>query len=399
MQVGLDTISRGRSAAQTRLLGARLAVLTHAAAVDQRGRQTLHVLREAGANIEVIFTPEHGLHGFAQAEEAVSEAHTEGPRVVNLYGTTKESLTPAESDFGDANLLVIDLVDVGSRYYTYVWTALLVARAATRKGIHVLVLDRPNPIGASPLSLEGRPQDPGFLSFVGLEPVPIRHCMTLGELLLSQYAREELPLGRDGAISVVRTVGWERYATADAWGRPFVPPSPNMPTLETALAYPGACLLEGTNLSEGRGTTTPFQLVGAPFLDGPALAEQLGDVPGAWVRPVQFRPMFDKHAGAVSGGVMIHVHEPAEFRPVRTYLRLIHAARTLAPEKFEFLTRTYEFESDRPAFDLLTGSSKARELILEGAPVGDLVSAVCPVDEEWVARVEAAEELLDEVQA
>jgi uncharacterized protein YbbC (DUF1343 family) len=399
MQVGLDTISRGRSAAQTRLSGARVAVLTHAAAVDQRGRSALTVLREAGADIHVVFTPEHGLYGFAQAEEAVSETHTEGPRVVSLYGNSKESLSPAESDFDDISLLVIDLVDIGSRYYTYVWTALLVARVATRRGVHVLVLDRPNPIGANPLTLEGRPQEPGYLSFVGLEPIPIRHNMTLGELLLSQYAREELPLGRDGAISVVRTIGWERYATAHAWGRPFVPPSPNMPTVETALVYPGACLLEGTNLSEGRGTTTPFQLVGAPFLDGLLLAEKLGDVPGAWVRPTQFRPMFGKHAGQVAGGVMIQVHDSTLFRPVRTYLKLIHAARNLAPEKFEFLTRAYEFESDRPAFDLLTGSPKAREMILEGAPVGDLISSVCPVDEEWVARIEAAEELLEEVQA
>jgi uncharacterized protein YbbC (DUF1343 family) len=401
MLVGLDTVSRGRSAAHTRILGSRLAVLTHSPALDQRGRQTLTVLRDLGANVQLVFTPEHGLHAVAQAEEPVSEIQGEegSPRIVSLYGATKESLTPADNDFDGVDLLLIDLTDVGSRYYTYVWTALIVARVATKLGVHVMVLDRPNPIGGFPLALEGRPQEAGYLSFVGLEPIPIRHCMTLGEVLVSQYAREELPLGRDGAISVVRTVGWERRHTAAAWGRPFVPPSPNMPTLETALVYPGACLLEGTNLSEGRGTTTPFQLVGAPFLDGNALAASLGDIAGAWIRPVRFRPMFDKHAGSVVGGVMIHVRDPAEFRPVATYLKLIHAAHALAPENFQFLSRAYEFESDRPAFDLLTGSHRARQLISEGAPLGDLISAVCPVEEEWVSRVEAAEELLDEVQA
>jgi uncharacterized protein YbbC (DUF1343 family) len=400
MLVGLDTISRGRSSVQTRLTGSKLAVLTHSAAVDQHGRSTLTVLRALGADVQLVFTPEHGLHGFAQAEEAVIEAQvTDRPRVVSLYGSSKATLAPNDADFDGIDLLVIDLVDVGSRYYTYVWTALMAARAATRRGVHVLVLDRPNPLGTNPLTLEGRPQDSQYLSFVGLESVPIRHSMTLGELLLSQYAREEVPLGRDGALSVVSAVGWERHHTAAAWGRPFVPPSPNMPTLETALVYPGACLLEGTNLSEGRGTTTPFQLVGAPFLDGEALLEKLGEVPGAWVRPLQFRPMFDKHAGETSGGVMLHVHNSAAFRPVRTYLRLIHAAHSLAPEKFVFLTRPYEFETERLAFDLLTGSSQARQLISDGASVDDLVNAICPVDEEWTLRLEALEELVSEVQA
>src|SRR5690606_27515914 len=151
-----------------------------------------------------------------------------GARLISLYGTTKESLAPQASDLGGLDVLVIDLVDIGSRYYTYVWTALLAARAAAEAGVHMMVLDRPNPLGGNPARLEGRPQDEELCSFVGLEPLPIRHSMTLAEILLSFFNQEDRPLGRDGAISVVPTEGWERYALASAWGRPFVPPSPNM---------------------------------------------------------------------------------------------------------------------------------------------------------------------------
>jgi uncharacterized protein YbbC (DUF1343 family) len=400
MLVGLDSIGRGNPAVQARLGGAKVAVLTHAAAVDHRGRQTLSVLQELGALVQVVFTPEHGLHGYAQAEESVSSEPSldAGPRFVSLYGTSKASLSPESEHFAGVDVFVIDLVDIGARYYTYVWTALLAARVAADAGVHVLVLDRPNPLGGNPFSIEGRPQDPEYLSFVGLESVPIRHSMTIAELLAFHFNRDDRPLGRDGALSVAKIVGWERSRTASAWGRPFVPPSPNMPTLETAFVYPGACLLEGTNLSEGRGTTTPFQLVGAPFLDGVALAQKLGSTSGAWVRPVQFRPTFEKYAGQVVNGVMIHVTEPFEFRPLRTYLSLIYHAYQLAPDKFEFLTRGYEFETEHPAFDLLTGSARARQLIVEGAPLEELISALCPVDEEWIGRIEATEELVQEIQ-
>jgi uncharacterized protein YbbC (DUF1343 family) len=201
------------------------------------------------------------------------------------------------------------------------------------------------------------------------------------------------PLGPDGALSVVPTRGWERYRTAEAWGRPFILPSPNMPTLETALVYPGACLLEGTNLSEGRGTTVPFQLVGAPFLDGVRLGRDLveGGVPGAVVRPVEFRPWMSKHRGELCRGVMLHVTNSSLFRPVATYLRLIALVRQQAPDQFSFRTEPYEFESDRLAFDLLVGSSAAREALEAGASPEEVVSLAAPVDESWVAIVEGAE--------
>jgi uncharacterized protein YbbC (DUF1343 family) len=267
--------------------------------------------------------------------------------------------------------------------------------------VHTVVLDRPNPISGDPGTLEGKPQDPDHLSFVGLEPLPIRHALTIAEILSHFMEQAGHGLGMAGALSVVRTRGWERLRAADAWGRPFIPPSPNMPTLETALVYPGACLLEGTNLSEGRGTTTPFQLVGAPFLDGERLARELVErTPGALVRPCQFRPTFDKHAGQICHGVMIHVTNPAWFKPVASYLNLIALARAQAPEQFEFLTRVYEFESERPAFDLLTGSSRVRTAMLDGVTSPEAVAELlCPVDASWRDFVRQAEARLDRAEA
>jgi uncharacterized protein YbbC (DUF1343 family) len=401
MLAGLDQLYSAQIGnLRRRLRGQRLAVLTHAAAIDRRGRHLLTVLEELGATPQIVFTPEHGLFADAQAEEPVvldagapAAEPSPGPRIISLYGDNKERLSPSAEELEGIELLVIDLADVGSRYYTYVWTALLAARAAAAKGIHTVVLDRPNPISGDPASLEGAPQREGFLSFVGLEPLPIRHALTIGEILAQFFERDGHALGPEGALSVARVLGWERHRTAEAWGRPFIMPSPNMPTLETALVYPGGCLLEGTNLSEGRGTTAPFQLVGAPFLDGPALAQSLMEAgaPGVMVRPVTFKPTFEKHAGKRCNGVMLHVTTPSLFRPVATYLTLITLARAQAPESFEFRSTPYEFEATIPAFDLLTGSSEARTAIAAGASAEDVVATTALVDPALREAVVAAE--------
>jgi uncharacterized protein YbbC (DUF1343 family) len=439
MLCGIDQLFGGSlSGLRRRLRSSRVAVLTHAASVDRRGRHLLDVLDELGASPVVIFTPEHGFDADAQAEEAVADPETPAPRgrsvdipdaaeavetadgtdadvpdvdgradngnatrVVSLYGASKDSLVPTREQLEGVDLLVIDLNDVGSRYYTYAWTALLAARRARELGVHTVILDRPNPISGDPATLEGAPQQEGYLSFVGLEPVPVRHALTIGELVAMFFERDGAAFGADGALSVVPTRGWERHRTAQAWGRPFIMPSPNMPTIETALVYPGGCLIEGTNLSEGRGTTAPFQLVGAPFLDGHDLAAALleGGALGALIRPATFRPTFEKHAGERCQGVMIHVTNPALFRPVATYLRLVCLARRQAPEEFAFRTEPYEFEAEIPAFDLLTGSSAARNAIDEGASVEDVVALVAPVDPAWKDVVTAAEDRIDRARA
>ncbi len=401
MLVGLDVLRRSRNhPIKRRLKDASIGLLTHSAAVDERGVQTLQVMRELNLDLKVVFSPEHGLDGVAQAEETVGkdDATVGELKLISLYGSDKESLSPKKEHLDGLDVLVIDLVDIGSRYYTYVWTALLASRAAAEAGVHVVVLDRPNPLSGNPLYLEGRPQESGFTSFVGLETLPIRHCMTLAEVLVSILTDEDRPLGKDGILSVISCEGWERHRLADAWGRPFVPPSPNMPTLQTAIVYPGGCLLEGTNLSEGRGTTLPFQNVGAPYLKPEQLAEVLGEVPGAWVRPTRFKPSFNKHAGIVCNGISLIVTDPHRFLPVDTYLRIVTAARSLAPEEFSFLDRVYEFEADKRAFDLLTGSNKARTLIEGDAEIEEVIGEVCPVDEEWITRVETAEDLVSELE-
>ncbi len=396
MLSGLDLLSRGPySALRRRVRGTGVAVLTHAAAIDRRGLSALVCLEELGASPQVVFTPEHGFDAAAQAFEPVADsADHVGARHVSLYGDTKASLSPRPGDFEGVELLVVDVVDVGSRYYTYVWTALLAARAAAAAGVHVVVLDRANPISGDPSLVEGVEQSAGFLSFVGLEPLPVRHSMTVAEVLVTCFARDDRPLGRDGALSVVPVEGWERFQSADAWGIPFVMPSPNMPTLQTALVYPGGCLLEGTNLSEGRGTTAPFQIVGAPWLDGASLAQVLVDsgLRGFMARPVGFRPTFDKHAGESCSGVMLHVTDWRAFRPLATYLTLISAARAQAPERFRFRTEPYEFEDSIPAFDLLTGSSRAREALEAGAPASEVVDLVEAVSRDSRDAVYEAED-------
>ena len=366
----------------------------------------LAVLDELGVRPALVFAPEHGLESHAQAEEQLpalegTAASAAATQVVSLYGDSKESLRPNAEVLAETDLLLIDLVDVGARYYTYVWTALLAARAARDAGVHCVVLDRPNPISGNPASLEGRPQQEGFLSFVGLEPLPIRHALTIGEILTYFFDRDGTPLGPDGAFSAVPVRGWERHQTAAAWDRPFVMPSPNMPTLETAAVYPGGCLVEGTNLSEGRGTTVPFQLVGAPFLDGRTLATALEEIgtPGAMIRPVVFRPQVEKHAGKICSGVMLHVTNPALFRPVSTYLRLITLAQHQAPDHFEFRTDPYEFEEDIPAFDLLTGSDAARTAMTQSASAEEVADLVAPVGPDWAETVLATEQRMETVRA
>lgn len=387
MLVGLDRLIREGSPTLDRLRGAKVGLLAHPASVAGDLTHIGAALEGLGVRPVIFFGPEHGYGGEAQDMIGVTSAvdPRSGAPIISLYGAELDDLIPKDEHLRGLDVLVIDLADVGSRYYTFVWTALLTLRRAAKHGVHVLILDRPNPIGGSPDAMEGRVQEPGFLSFVGLEPVPIRHSLTIGEIVARQAAREGLALGEGGALSVLGVTGWDREAEAGAWDRDFVMPSPNMPTVDTALVYPGGCLIEGTNLSEGRGTTRPFEIVGAPFIDGERLARDLAKLalPGAVARPLSFQPTFHKHAGKRCGGVQVHITDRRAFEPVKTYVALVALAHAQAPEAFAFRTERYEYVDTIPAFDLLTGSARCREAILAGDDPRAIAERAAWVDPAW----------------
>ncbi|WP_437277714.1 DUF1343 domain-containing protein [Sorangium sp. So ce375] len=386
MHVGLDRLPDLPQL--QRLRSTRLGVLAHPASVDRELTHIAFVLERLGVRPRLFFGPEHGYGGEAQDMATVMssvDARSRAP-IVSLYGDRFEDLSPSAEDLAKIDVLLIDLADVGARYYTFVWTALLALRAAHAAGVHVVLLDRPNPLGGAAETVEGATQAPGFLSFVGLEPVPIRHSLTVGELVALFARREGIPLGDVACgLQVVAVEGHRREVLASGWDRPFVFPSPNMPTADTALVYPGGCLLEGTNLSEGRGTTRPFELVGAPWLDGRDLAARLAStaLPGFVARPLTFRPTFQKHAGKICGGVQIHVTDPCAFRPVATYVALIAFACRQQPEQFRFRTDRYEYVDTIPAFDLLTGSAAARLAIEAGEDPLAIALEVSRADPAW----------------
>jgi uncharacterized protein YbbC (DUF1343 family) len=373
---------------RSRIFRGRIGFLTHPAAVARGFVHAVTALRALGHRFEILFGPEHGYGGEAQDMRSVGDARdAEGTIVRSLYGDAFEDLIPKDEDVARIDTLVVDMQDVGSRYYTFVWTAVCALRACAKRGVRVVVLDRPNPIGGAKSTLEGRLQNARFCSFVGLEPTPIRHALTLGEIVAWRREVEKL----DVPLEIVRCE-WDRDASAERW----VLPSPNMPTPDTALVYPGGCLVEGTNLSEGRGTTRPFEIVGAPFIDGVRLARELRHthLPGFHARPLHFLPTFQKHANVPCGGVQIHVTDARAFRPVATYLALVGLAHHQAPEHFRFRTERYEFVDDIPAFDLLTGDAEARERIARGDPPGDVAESIATLrqgeSEVWERARDAA---------
>ncbi len=389
MRFGIDALP-DQASLVARLAAAsargRLGVLAHAASVDRGFRHLLDVLAALGAPPQLLFGPEHGFGGAAQDMKEVAHgersAQTDGvrARVVSLYGDALDDLIPRRDDLAELELLLIDLCDVGARYYTYVWTALLAVRAALEVGVSCVLLDRPNPIGRA---VEGRHQREGYTSFVGWERVPIRHGLSYAEMVCLHLPEEVL----GEQVTVVPSD--ERIAPE--WDRPFVLPSPNMPSYDTALVYPGGCLLEGTNLSEGRGHTRPFEISGAPWIDGPRLARELHatGLEGFVARPVSFIPTFHKHGQSLCHGVQIHPTEPS-FRPVATYAAMIAAIHAQDPERFRFRTERYEFVDDIPAFDLLTGSAETRQAIEAGEPPRDIAAALSAVDPDWPEQMQRA---------
>ncbi|QTE01223.1 exo-beta-N-acetylmuramidase NamZ family protein [Streptomyces cyanogenus] len=343
----------------------RLGLVTNHTGVLPGLRRAAPALLEAGARLVALFGPEHGLHGTGQAgeSEAARTDPATGLPVHDTYRCDGERLDELLIDSG-VDALVYDLQAIGARFYTYVWTMFDLMVSAARTGVRFVVADRPNPLGG--LASEGPPLDPAWASFVGRAPIPARHGLTCGELARWLNARA-VPRCAGGAaeLTVIEAAGWRRAMTAEATGLPWVAPSPNMPTPTTAAVYPGTCLFEGTNLSEGRGTTQPFEIVGAPYLDArfaPALAELA--LPGVRFRELSFVPAFHRYAGRPLRGVQLHLTDRAAFAPVRTGVAMLATLRRLYPDDFAW-QRPAE-SGERHFVDLLWGSDRLRRAIDAG---------------------------------
>lgn len=347
-----------------RLAKRRYGLLAHGASLTA-GLVPAHLaLAAAGRPPARLFGPEHGYYG---VEQDMIPSHDErdpwtGVEIVSLYGAGAETLRPRTEAFDGLDLLVIDLQDVGSRYYTYVATAVWAAEVALGRGLEVWILDRPNPLGGE--SIEGNLREPGFESFVGAFRMPVRHGLTVAEIALLEARRGRWP----GLPEVIPLAGWRRGDLWPATGRPWVAPSPNMPSFETALLYPGLCLIEATECSEGRGTTRPFRLIGAPGISPPGLARRLAPLERFGVRfvPTLFRPQFQKHAGEVCGGVELVVVERARLAAYRFGCELLLALAAESPSELAWRAEPYEFVTDRPAVDLLAGSAALRRAVERG---------------------------------
>ena len=371
IHLGIDVLLENPAA----LRDAGVALLANHASVTRRGVRTVDALREV-CELVRLFGPEHGFWGDVAYLENVNADDYHGLRIESLYGTKSQaSLAPAIDQLRDVDVLVVDLQDVGARYYPYAATLgnCMAVAAATRT--KVLVLDRPNPINGRDVEgnlIAARP----FMSFVGQYPLPIRHGLTMGEL--ARYINTVQQPACD--LEVVAMRGWKRSMWWEDTDLDWIHPSPNMATATTALVYPGMCLFEGTNISEGRGTTHPFELIGAPWLDENRLVDMLSklQLEGVEFQPFCFRPEFNKHKGERCRGIRIRVTNREAFRPVHTSMLLLKLIRDLEPSQFAWFEGFYEFATV-PAIDALSGSAEFRNLVDHGT-LAEL--------EEWIADAE-----------
>lgn len=342
-------------------------------------RHLLDLALEAGVDVRAVFGPQHGLWGHTQ-DNMIEWEGGSGPgyRIHSLYG---EHRKPTPEMVADLDHLLFDVPEVGARYYTFIWTLAYCMEAAALRGIPITVLDRPNPIGA--MHVEGPVAEFGFESFVGLFPLPARYGMTIGEIATWLNQRH-----KPCDLHVVKIQGYRRGMSFAETGLPWAMPSPNMPTVDTALVYPGMCLLEGTKLSEGRGTTRPFETFGAPYLNGPALAGVLNEfsLPGVYFRPVTFQPTFQKFAGEICEGCFVHVTDAQAFKPVLTAVAILReCARS---PKFAWQDPPYEYEYEKLPIEILTGGKWLPEAIEDGLDLFEIearldadVQAFAPIRE------------------
>ena len=371
---GLDILLRNTDQLKKR----NIALIANQTSVSLNMNYSWQELQKQGIGLKKIFSPEHGLFSTEQDQIAVTDQPLIGCNVVSLYGDSADSLLPDKSLLQDIDLVIFDIQDIGSRYYTYINTLTLFMEAVNGRDIEILVLDRPNPLGG--LTVEGPLPDPAYRSFVGVLPVPPRHGMTAGELACLYLDQKKL----DVNLGIVEMEGWQRSMYFPQTGLQWALPSPNMPTWETALVYPGICLFEGLNVSEGRGTTTPFLHIGAPFIEPYTLVAKFArlDIEGVVFRPTYFKPSFHKYSNEIVGGLFLHVTDPKHFHPFATGVALTTVLHELYPEKFRFLRGVYEFNDRYPAFDLLCGSNKLRTMI-------ENKNSFTDIRESWIADEEA----------
>jgi len=346
----------------------------HPASVTSSLRSARAILHELyRSKLTALFGPQHGFAGEKQ-DNMVESGHTvDADYGIPIFSLYSETRSPTGKMLEHVDTLVVDLQDVGTRVYTFEWTTALALEACAAAGKSIVVLDRPNPLGG--VAIEGNLIRPGYESFVGLHPVPMRHGLTLGEMALVVNAKLARRPGRPSCdLSVVPVSGWRRRMWFDETGLPWVLPSPNMPTVETAVVYPGQVLLEGTNLSEGRGTTRPFEIFGAPWLDVRAVALRLAKrkLPGCVFREHNFEPTFHKWKGENCRGLQIHVTDRNRFKPHMTTLAILQEVSRLHRGAFEWRKPPYEYVTDRLPIDVLTGDPEVREAIDSGADLPDL---------------------------
>jgi uncharacterized protein YbbC (DUF1343 family) len=358
----------------------RFGLVCNQASVDRQFRHAADALAQRyPGKLAAIFGPQHGLWSTEQ-DNMIETGHARHPRLgVPVHSLYSETRKPQQQWLDGLDLLVVDLQDVGTRVYTYVWTLTYCLEACAQKGIPVLVLDRPNPLGGD--VAEGQALDLRFQSFVGRAPLPMRHGLTIGEL--AKWCNDVMGLSAD--VRVLPMQGWRRSMLWADTGRAWVPPSPNLPRHEGALVYPGQVLLEGTELSEGRGTTTPFEQFGAPYVD-PWQLQSLAsahDLRGVVLRPVWFEPTFQKFHGKPCGGLFLHVTEPAAFRSYRTTLALLRCVRELWPTQFAWRQPPYEYETVLMPIDILAGSDGVRAFVDGQRPLRDLDTLAAPPADWW----------------
>ena len=371
MQTGLDILIKRNFDI---LKNKRIALLAHAASVDSNYNHILDILLENNINVKVAFGPEHGLKSTAQDMEGLKE-ESDTLKMITLYNGSYDSLFPEKNDLKDIDIILIDLQDVGARYYTYIYTASFFLDIAKELNIKVVLLDRPNPIGRE---IEGNIIEKGFESFVGYYPYFLnRHGLTIGEVLL---------LINNKIKADLEIIKIENYKGGAFFEEPYnwVLPSPNMPTYETALLYPGGCLIEGTELSEGRGTTKPFHFIGAPYIDGSKLKKIMDSYNFKTVkfRDISFKPMFQKYANQNCNGVEIHIEDYWQIKPLKVYLTLLYEIYHNFKE-FKWRTKEYEFVTKPIAIDLLFGTDKIRNMIENGENLDKIYKFITKDEENY----------------